>query len=75
MTLYSKDAYVGLKGNRLMPQRRGNLPVVGSRSSEERDQKGQDIMAAATMVRVSAAPPALRDPPPYPAEEAEGGEP
>ena len=58
-----------------MAQRKKNLPVADNRSSEERDQKDQDIMAAASMIRVSTAPPALGDPPPYPAEEAEGGEP
>ena len=72
MSLHNKDA--GLKGNKLIAQRTGNLPVKDSRRSEERDREGLD-MTAASMVRVPTAPPALGDLPPYSAEGAGGGEP
>ena len=42
-----------------MAQRKGSLPVVDSRSSEERDQEDQDVMAAVMMVRGPMCPPAL----------------
>ena len=72
MSLHNQDA--GLKGNRLMVQRKWNLPVADSRISEERDQQGLDIMAAVSMVKVPMAPPALGDPP-HSSKEAEGGNP
>ncbi|XP_053766423.1 uncharacterized protein [Desmodus rotundus] len=65
MSLHNQDA--GLKGNRLMVQRKGNLSVKDSRSSQEKAQEDLDIMAAVSMVRVPMAPPAL-DLPPYSAE-------
>ena len=70
MSLHNQDA--GLKGNRLMVQRKWNLPVADSRISEERDQQGLDIMAAVSMVKVPMAPPALGDLLSYSAEEAGG---
>lgn len=57
MTLHNKDA--GLKGNRLMVQRKGNLPVVDSRSPAERDQEDWDVTSTVSKVRVLTAPPAL----------------
>ena len=66
MSLHDKDAE--LKGHKLMVQRKGKLPVKDSRSSEERAQEDLDVMAAASMVRVPMAPPALGDLPPYSAE-------
>ena len=57
MSLHNQDA--GLKGNRLMVQRKGNLSVKDSRSSQEKAQEDLDIMAAVSMVRVPTAPPAL----------------
>ena len=66
MRLHNKDA--GLKGNRLTVQRKGNLPVKDSRSSEEGAQKDLDIMAAVSVVRVPTAPTALGDVPPSSAE-------
>ena len=75
MTLYNEDADAGLKGNRLMAQRKGNLPAADSISSKERDQEDQDVMAAVSMFQVPTAPPTLGYPPPYPTERAEGGEP
>ena len=69
ITLYKKDA--GLKGNRLMVQRKGNLPVAETRSSQE----DQDVTAAASMVRVPTTPPILGRLPLYSAEGVGGGEP
>ena len=54
MSSHNQDA--GLKGNRLMVQRKGNLPVKDGRSSEERDQEDLDIMAAVSKVRVPTPP-------------------
>ena len=59
MSLHSQDA--GLKGNRLLVQRKWTLPGKESRNSEERAQEGLDIMAAVSMIRVSMAPPAVGD--------------
>ena len=70
MRLHNKNA--GLKGNRLMVQRKENLPVADSRSSEVRYQEDLDIMAAVSMVKVPMAPPALGDLLSYSAEEAGG---
>ena len=64
-----------LKGNRLMVQRKGDLPVKDSRSSEKRAKEDLDITTASSMVRVPTALPALGDLPPYSAEGAGGGEP
>ena len=72
MSLHNQDA--GLKGNRLMVQRKGNLSVKDSRSSQEKAQEDLDIMAAVSMVRVPMAPPAL-DLPPYSAEGTGQSEP
>ena len=58
-----------------MVQRKGKLPVKDSRSSEERAQEDLDVMAAASMVRVPMAPPALGDLPPYSAEGTGESEP
>ena len=65
-SLHNKDA--GLKGNKLMVQRKGNLPVKDGRSSEGRAPEDLDIMAAVSMVGVPTAPSALGDLPPSSAE-------
>ena len=57
-----------------MVQRKGNLSVKDSRSSQEKAQEDLDIMAAVSMVRVPMAPPAL-DLPPYSAEGTGQSEP
>lgn len=54
MTLHNKDA--GLKGNRLMVQRKGNLPVADSRSSREENQEDLDVMATAGMAHGPSSP-------------------
>ena len=73
MSLHSHDA--GLKGNRLMVQRKGNLPVKDSRSSVERAQEDLDIMTSRSMVSIHTASPALGDLPPYSAEGTGENEP
>ena len=51
LSLHNQDAE--LKGNKLMLQRKWNLHVKDSRSSEERDQENLDIK---TTVRWSESP-------------------
>ena len=58
-----------------MVQRKGNLSVADSRSSEERGQEDLGIMAAATMVKGPTAPPVLGELPRYSTEGAGRGEP
>ena len=78
ITLHNKDA--GLKGNGLMVQRKGNLPVADGRSSEERDQEDLGVTAAVSMVKVPMVLPAPVagtgvGGSPYSAEGAGGSEP
>ena len=55
MSLHNEEAE--LKGSKLMVQRKGNFHVKDSRSAEERDQEGLDVVTAARMVRAPTAPP------------------
>ena len=72
LSLHNQDR--GLKANRSMVQRKGNLSVKDGRNSE-RAQEDPDIIAAVSMVGVPTAPPALGDLPPYLAEGTGESEP